>query len=305
MRFVDNTFQFEQLRPLELSDRSAVEGALLASPEQSCEFAFSNLFNWCGSYRTRWTMFDGLLVIWMETNDMLLLAETGRPMRTEDCLAVSREMRRAGHSGILYHIRRETLERLPDLEEHFRAEEMPDDFGEYLYDVEHLASLPGEFLSRKRNMIAQFRRNFPDHRIEVNAPERVPAARQLAAEWFAGQDLPGSVELQHEAEALDRAFLHWRDLGMDLLTVVCGDRVAAFSMLCPINSEVWGEPFEKADRRFKGVSQFITSESARHLVGRAKLLNREQDLGIPGLRQAKRSYAPALFLRNFTLTPRP
>ena len=170
--------------------------------------------------------------------------------------------------------------------------------------MEELASLPGEFLSPKRNLIAQFQRKIPDHRVEVNAPERIPAARKLAAEWFAAQGLPGSVELQHESEALDRAFLHWQDLGMEFLTVVCGDRVAAFSMLCPINSEVWGEPFEKADRRFKGASQFITSESARHLIGRAKLLNREQDLGIPGLRQAKRSYAPALFLKNFTLTPR-
>jgi len=301
---VEKEFQFEQLRPLELSDRPVVETALLASPEQSCEFAFSNLFNWCGSYRTKWAMFDGLLAIWMEANDMFLLAETGRPMRTEDCLAVSREMRRAGHSGILYHIRRETLDRLPDLKNFFMAEEMSDEFGEYLYDVERLAFLPGEFLSKKRNMIAQFRRNFPDHRIEVNAAERIPAARQLAADWFAAQESPDSVELRHEADALDRAFLHWRDLGMDFLTVVCGDRVAAFSMLCPINEQVWGEPFEKADHSFKGASQFITSESARHLIGRAKLLNREQDLGIPGLRQAKRSYAPALFLKNYMLTPR-
>lgn len=301
---MEKEFRFERLRPLVLSDRTAVETALLASPEQSCEFAFSNLFNWGGSYRTRWAMFDGLLVLWMEANDMLLLAETGRPMRTEDCLAVSGGMRRAGHSGILYHIRRETRERLPDLETYFRAEEMPDEFGEYLYDVENLASLPGEFLSPKRNLIAQFQRKFPDHRIEVNEPGRIPAARRLADRWFAAQDPPDSPELRHEADALDRAFRHWQDLGMDFLAVVCGDQIAAFSMLCPINSEVWGEPFEKADRRFKGASQFITSESARHLIGRAKFLNREQDLGIPGLRQAKRSYAPALFLKNYTLTPR-
>ena len=301
---MSDVFRFEDLRPLELADRAVVETALLASPEQSCEFAFSNLFNWCGSYRTRWTMFDGLLCLWMETNDMLLLAETGRPVRTEDCLAVSGEMRRAGHSGILHHIRRETLERLPDLEKSFRADVMPDEFGEYLYDVERLAFLPGEFLSRKRNMIAQFKRNFPDHRVEVNNPVRIPAARQLAAEWFAGQEPPGSQELQHEADALDRAFRYWRDLGMDFLSVICGEQLAAFSMLGPINDHVWGEPFEKADRRFKGVSQFITSESARHLIGRAKLLNREQDLGIPGLRQAKRSYEPVLFLKNYMLTPR-
>ena len=129
---MSDVFRFEDLRPLELADRAVVETALLASPEQSCEFAFSNLFNWCGSYHTRWTMFDGLLCLWMETNDMLLLAETGRPMRTEDCLAVSGEMQRAGHSGILHHIRRETLERLPDLEKSFRADVMPDEFGEYL-----------------------------------------------------------------------------------------------------------------------------------------------------------------------------
>ena len=201
------SFRFDALRPLELADRAVVETALLASPEQSCEFAFSNLFNWCGSYRTKWTAFDGLLCLWMETNDMLLLAETRRPMRTEDCLAVSLEMRRSGHSGILHHIRRETLERIPDLKKYFVAEVMPDEFGEYLYDVEHLALLPGEFLSRKRNMIAQFRRNFPNHRIAVNDPAWIPAARQLAAEWFAGQEAPESVEIQHEADALDRARL--------------------------------------------------------------------------------------------------
>ena len=296
-------FVFENLRPLELADRAELEPLLLASPEQSCEFAFSNLFNWCGSYRTRWCLIDGLLCLWMESNDMLLLAEAGRPIRTEDCLAVSAEMRRHGYSGKLHHIRRETLERLPGLERYFQADVMPDEFGEYLYDVERLAHLPGELLSKKRNMIAQFKRAFPDSRLEVNDPVWIPAARQLTAEWFAAQESPDSVELRHEADALDRAFRHWSELGMDFLAAVCGEQLAAFSMLCPINSEVWGEPFEKADRRFKGASQFITSESARHLIGRAKLLNREQDLGIPGLRQAKRSYDPVLFLKNYVLTP--
>ena len=300
-----DSFVFGKLRPLELADRAIVEPALLASPEQSCEFAFSNLFNWCGSYRTRWTLFDGLLCLWMESNDMLLLAEAGRPIRTGDCLAVSSEMRRHGHSGKLHHIRKETLARLPELTRHFQADLMPDEFGEYLYDVERLAHLPGELLSKKRNMIAQFKRAFPDWRLEVNVPAFIPAARQLTAQWFAAQESPDSLELRHEADALDRAFRHWQALGMEFLAVICGEQLAAFSMLCPINSEVWGEPFEKADRRFKGASQLITSESARHLIGRAKLLNREQDLGLPGLRQAKRSYDPALFLKNYVLTPRP
>ena len=301
---MDGEFRFEDFRPVALRDAGLLEPRLTASPEQSCEFLFSNLFCWSGMYRTVWQDFHGILCFWMREEDILILAEAPGRIGLEDCLAVSGEMMRHGYSGVISHIRADTLERLPSLKDFYRIERMPDEFGEYIYDVETLAELPGGKLSRKRNPIRQFKRDHPDHEVVLNAPELIPSARALAEAWRIGHEDPDAPGLQQEAAALHRALDHWQELHMEFPAIVCDGRVVAFSLLSRIGPDLWDEPFEKADHAYKGASQFITSESARVLIGRGRRLNREQDLGSPGMRQAKRSFLPAVFLKNFELTPR-
>ena len=107
-----------------------------------------------------------------------------------------------------------------------------------------------------------------------------------------------------ESEAL----AHLRD-GFDEMqfagvAVYDDDRLLAFAIYCRINAEMFTESFEKSRFNCKGAAQFVNHAMAKRLADQCLYINREQDLGSAGLRQAKLSYDPILLLRNYTLTPR-
>ena len=77
----------------------------------------------------------------------------------------------------------------------------------------------------------------------------------------------------------------------------------AFSICSRVNSEQFTVHFEKNDPEFKGSGQIVNQETARALLPFGKYINREQDLGIEGLRHAKMSYRPLVLLRNCNLIP--
>jgi len=105
--------------------------------------------------------------------------------------------------------------------------------------------------------------------------------------------------------ALRRAFELFDDLEGEGLVVLVDGRVVAFSIFsrhidgtCLVN-------FEKADHGMSGLSQYLNRVTAERLLGKGCLfVNREQDLGIPGLRKSKRSYDPDFLLENYSLIPR-
>lgn len=85
------------------------------------------------------------------------------------------------------------------------------------------------------------------------------------------------------------------------LVAIADARVVAFALASPINADTCTEHFEKADHQCKGAAQYINQALATTLAPRFTWLNREQDLGLAGLRQAKRSYMPEQLLTRYFL----
>jgi len=69
----------------------------------------------------------------------------------------------------------------------------------------------------------------------------------------------------------------------------------------PVHDGCWIVTLEKANREIKGLYQFINWSLANHLPDNVKLINRETDLGIEGLRSAKLSYHPVGFEKKYRL----
>ncbi|MCG8619009.1 MAG: phosphatidylglycerol lysyltransferase domain-containing protein, partial [Desulfobacterales bacterium] len=107
--------------------------------------------------------------------------------------------------------------------------------------------------------------------------------------------------LIEEAAAIEKAFDNWDRLGLEGLVVTVDDNIAAFAVFSPLNLDTFNVHFEKANIAYKGAAQVINQETARYLSDRAVYINREQDLGIPGLRQAKMSYDPHRLLVPWVL----
>jgi hypothetical protein len=75
----------------------------------------------------------------------------------------------------------------------------------------------------------------------------------------------------------------------------------AFTIYSQQSDDMVNVHFEKFDREMKGAAQLINWETAKHLQDRYLYVNREEDMGVPGLRKSKRSYQPLMVLDSYRI----
>ena len=105
-------------------------------------------------------------------------------------------------------------------------------------------------------------------------------------------------ELNDERRSLTYALHHFDSLSLIGGALRVDNEIIAFSFGAPINHNTFGVHVEKADVNFDGAYTVINQEFASHLPEQYTYVNREEDLGIPGLRQAKLSYQPTILLEK-------
>ena len=291
-----------EFAPVSLADRDVIRPLLLAEDPCFCEYSFANLFMWGEIYGTRWRQQEGRLWIYNGHDDLMLMP-LGRELGLDELLAASDAMCRQGKSGDFVLVDPDFVKNHPGLEHHFRVELDPDN-GDYIYSARKLFELSGNKLHKKRNLVSQFQNLFPGH---VSRPlQAVDLADCLAlAEKWCRLRTCDALDFNHETSALKRALSHFAELELGGTCIEINGRIAAFAVHSRLNSNMADVHFEKFDPEVKGIGQAINWETAKALAPDFKYINREQDLGIEGLRQAKRSYAPEYILNAYFLERKP
>lgn len=183
------------------------------------------------------------------------------------------------------------------LEQHgYEVCEDRDNF-DYLYHREDLATLKGKKYHKKRNQVNAFLNNY-EYEEQCLSPENIEDAYQILEDWRAERDDPG--DYSSAKEALD---LH-ETLGLTGYIIYVDGRPAAYCMGEEIAlGSTYVIHIEKAIGSYKGIYQFINQAFAAVLPQDIHFINREQDLGDPGLRQAKMTYRPAGFVKKYRVCP--
>jgi hypothetical protein len=291
-----------EFAPVTLADRDVIQPLLLAEDPCFCEYSFANLFMWGEIYATRWRLQEGRLWIYNGHDDLMLMP-LGRELDLDGLLAASDALRRQGKSGDFVLVDPGFVNAHPGLERHFRVELDPDN-GDYIYSTLKLAELRGNKLHGKRNQVRQYLDLFPGHSCLRLQGEDLDACFALAEKWCRLRTCE-ELDFDHETSALKRAMLHFDELGLEGVKVVHGGALQGFAVYSRLNANMADVHFEKFDPEVKGAGQVINWETARVLAPTYKYVNREQDLGIEGLRQAKRSYAPEYVLNAYFLERKP
>jgi len=269
--------------------RSMVLDLLSKTPHPSCEYNFVNLFCWEGLYQYSRFNHEGRLVI-HDGVDHIMFMPLGPAMDPESLHALSLIALDMGLSPDIGLATQEYIDQFPNLNQYYTITQ-DRDAAEYIYLVENLADLRGTKLHKKKNLISQFSRKYPDYRVLPITNENKSEVKGFAKDLLGVSD-PIPKSLVEEFSAMEKAFNHWDELGLEGVLVVVEDKIAAFSVFSPMNQDTFNIHFEKSNLAFKGAAQVINRETAKFLKDRTRYINREQDLGIPGLRQAKLSYEP-------------
>lgn len=169
---------------------------------------------------------------------------------------------------------------------------------DYLHLRQELAELPGNRFHKKKNRINYFtaRHAFS---VEVYGESHRKRCLTLLDEWRRVRDGIGSSSLELETKAAEEALTLTGCLGLEGVVVIVEGRVAAFALGERLNRDTAVCHFEKSDPFMEGVSQLVDREFNRLLFTDCTYLNREQDLGEPGLRAAKLSYHPVELVKKF------
>ena len=291
----------------QFEDRQWVQPLLSAEADPACEYSFASIYLWSRAWPQQIARCGGRLLVRIQGKlglCYLYPAGSGPLAPAVDALAQD-----AAANGVPLTLVCVTEEQRAALEEacpgRFAFEEDRDGF-DYLYDINRLADLPGKKLHAKRNHIRRFDDQFPDWLLEDITPANVPECVELERQWAAirqeeaGED---GDSVSEETIALIEALYHMDKLGLEGALIRADGSPVAFSLGGLITPEVFGVNFEKSFGDIQGAYPAINRELARFVRERhpqVKWLNREDDMGLEGLRKAKLSYFPDLLLVKHT-----
>lgn len=289
--------------PLTLADRELVLSFTLQGCSRNCDLSFVNLMSWRFLYDTEVAQHRGRLVFRFKMNGhTAYLAPLGKgewaPV-IEDMMADSE---RQGHPFLMLGVTERSLT--------FLNEAMPDyfyatcdrDYSDYIYLREKLATLAGKKLQKKRNHALQFEKRHPDYEYVPLTPDLLPECRALEEKWKVDKEENSSRGgYENERRSLFYVLDHWNELQVRGGAIRLDGRIVAFTFGAPINFDTFDVCVEKADTEVDGAYAIINRDFVRSLPEKYKYINREEDLGVPGLRHAKLSYRPEIILHKFAV----
>jgi len=290
---------YPDFKMFSLKDRNLIHRFLDRYEPISCEYSFFNLFCWQKVYDLCFCLYKDRLLI-LDKKDNYFLTPLGKPLAPKRLAELSQSMKSLGKACDIAIVPHEYLIENPQIKKYYSATPQKDS-DEYIYSAKKLADLKGKKLHKKKNLISQFKRKNPAFCVKRIQGPLIKKSFTLARNIFSTSK--GRIKsLQEEHLALKQALdIIDRSL-MDGLAITVEGNVVAFSIFSRLTPSTYDIHFEKSDLSFKGAAQVINHETAKYLKDKCEFVNREQDLGIKGLRQAKLSWDPHIVFRPFLLT---
>lgn len=271
---------------------------------EACEYCFTTLYMWKDLYNTKYYVEDDFAIVAGEYENkgfiILPLAKKENMNKAFDFIIKNFEKE---HKQIhLKAINKEVVEYLQSVYgDRFEYIEERNNF-DYIYDGESLRTLAGRKNQKKRNHLNSFVKEYGD-RVEYKKLEEADFDEciNLLKEW--SKDKEESIELNSEFKAIKRIFKNYKKLKdtLKISGIYIDSKLEAFSIGEMLNDNMAVIHVEKANADIRGLYPYINQQFLLNEFSDVEFVNREEDLGIEGLRKAKLSYHPVKFAEKYTV----
>ncbi|MDR3251272.1 MAG: phosphatidylglycerol lysyltransferase domain-containing protein [Tannerella sp.] len=290
-------------KPVTPADREAIVACTAGSSCLNCDYAFANMCSWSFLYESAFAVSDGFLYIrfYVEQKGHRHLAYmfpvgSGDVKRAVETIESDAES--MGYTLLILGVTPDAKVTLNGLFPDKFTYIVEREYFDYIYLREELVELKGKKFQPKRNHINKFRKQYDYSYVPVS-PEIVSECMELEQVWYNSNRDGNDVEdLSHERRSMCYAMNRFDELGLTGGAIVVGGKIVAFTYGSPVNGNTFGIHVEKADISYDGIFSVINQEFASRIPSRFLYINREEDLGISGLRQAKLSYNPVILLEK-------
>ncbi|MDR1069553.1 MAG: phosphatidylglycerol lysyltransferase domain-containing protein [Gracilibacteraceae bacterium] len=292
-------------------DDCALLGTYLARRERTaCQENMATIFNWGSRLQTHLAVTEEWLFLRHEREgNYSFYFPLGA--KESDLAAAANEMRAwchsRGQSLTLWSVTTEQKNELeiacPGVFDFMPARNSWD----YVYEAKRLAEVRGNKMHGKKNHLNHFIKKYPDWQFEVFGEENFDAVSRMNDEWCLRYGCGEQESLRAEYCAVQRCLANYRALGVLGGVLRAEGAVAAFSLASPLGRESFDVHVEKAFHDMQGAYQVINREMVRlilRLHPEVKWINREDDAGEEGLRQAKLSYHPDMMVEKYVAKER-
>ncbi len=291
--------------PLTTADCRNIQRAVLHTDFRNCDLNIVNLIGWRFLYDTETALHEGHLLIRFKINGHLAYLA---PVTEGDWNAALRLMlddaNRQGHPFLMLGVCENSLAKLEAAMPGYFFATANRDYADYIYDRAKLETLSGKKLQSKRNFANRFEAKYPDWQAAPLTPDDIPQCTELALRWKTqkeGSSADDFTPLDKERRSILTVFEHWNELPVEGCVLRVGGQIVAFTYGGAVNADTFDVCVEKADAAYEGSFAMINREFVRMLPKQYVYINREEDLGIEGLRRAKLSYHPVQLLQKYSV----
>lgn len=288
-----------QFKPITIKDKDLITSYIIPGENPDCDFSFTNLFSWHFLNNSGYAIINGHLVVRFinENNLTEYFMPIGQGNITTVIETLDKCAREEGQPLRIRGIFPETRDILDKLYPTLFEYEADRDYFDYIYFRKDLVELKGKNYQPKRNHVNKFKKEYSFEYLPL-APALIPECMDFEAQWCIKHGCEENENIKNERKALTTALEHFNELEICGAVIKVDNHIVAFAFGSPINYNTFGVHFEKADISIDGAYSIINQEFAAHIPEQYVYLNREEDLGIPGLRQAKQSYHPVTLLEK-------
>lgn len=295
-----------------LKDRDRIMKYLYRYSENSCQHSFASMYCMAEKYGDKYCEKDGYLFILRggkcTDNERVYLFPMGE---TKDRMALSHALSEIFEDAGAYgkKVRFETVtakatELINALfPERFTAQNARD-YAEYIYTYEKLSELPGKALASKRYDIKTFFRDYGERTtIERIGPEYIEGIKEFQRVWLENMlKDEEDVQLELENTAIGIGLDHFEELELSGIVVFIDGKIVGYAYGTPISQDCYNVIIEKGNRSIPDIYRVLNRDLVRMCCEGFSYINREEDVGVEGLRKAKMSYVPDILLEKYILT---
>lgn len=292
-------------REIQLSDKGQIDSFLLRAAAPICDYTFVNIYAWQPIYQTTWAEVEGAFVVRFVIDGEFGYMVVGADDYSRVMTVLQAETAESGARLRLVGMTSEDAEKFKAWAEtmggmeRFALCDNPD-YRDYIYSVEDLSNLTGKKYQPKRNHINKFESKYSYEFAELT-PKYFQECLCLECRWQLRKVVMDNPEVAKEHECKDtaekvairRAFDAYEELGLYGGVLLVDGHVAAFTYGSAMSEDTFCTHIEKADATMDGIFPMINRCFARALAERGfRYVNREEDMGLAGLRRSKHSFYP-------------
>ncbi|MHA2006555.1 MAG: DUF2156 domain-containing protein [Promethearchaeota archaeon] len=293
---------------IEISDKPLFDKYFKNYPPNISEFTFTNLFMWRMSYNFSFVEWDNHLILFSrgyfgKHNQSLSGAKEALfflPPIGPDSLNSMVQIFETFEEAEFHRAPQNTTERIQKDEEFASLNlEIIEDRNnwDYIYEVENLKNLPGNRYRQNRRWLNKFLESYK-YEFQVLSEDMIKKCKELQLEWCIMKGCEEDEGLGEEQKAIGEALDNYSSLKFKGAMLCVNDKCVAYTLGEMLNSNTLVIHIEKAHMKYEGAYQAINNLFLKNCCENAIWVNREQDLGIPGLKRAKESYKPSSMVKK-------